>query len=642
MASTTVSAGTSASFQLEPGDSVTVTTSSNTEGSVVFTEYGPGYAGPNSGPTTTLSPKTIAIGPVAFSRTFGPYTLGAEVTITSTRGTISYAPVYSPGGSVIQASSEDVLAIDASTTARANPMQSVDATSVSITTVNGVTTLSCRTKAAVTVNIGDYIRFAAAAYPESEGRWQVTFQAAESPGTRIKATLLDGLTLPDKKAGDLTGNGTDIHLLNHWSTAAGWPSMLQLAMGGRIRVITNATGSTNVARWNDPYRQAQIASYGRVGAIIIGGGIIGNSLSDGLTSAAQVMADLEQLIRFCRKFARVVYVMQPPTVTNENGITPKVTATTAAFTVSARVIMAMDDLPKKYPYVRVIPIFAAELVNYGGTTTTDITNAYSPYHTKADDGVHNVWGGSQVWASTTAGIMSQDFPYRLAETGGPSVNVFAATTADVAGKKVQNLLEGGLYGTVASTGTIPNGWGITTAAPNGMTATQAITVNADGGSDWTTTVNSNANVGLSGTAFQQQYTGNTTSLKTQLNAAANQGVDIDTWVHCGVFGFNEESISYIEVVLEGDTGDGRGFVPIASGFSTMGQFQMGSMTYSDTSKAACDFGFWGCLRFPRFQINPGTVFTSVQIRQTAKVKTSVDPGIFTFRWGSGSLMKPLA
>jgi len=551
---------------------------------------------------------------------------------------ISSNTAVAQDGEALSTASEDVLAIDASTTARANPMQSVDATTYSM--ISGL--CSFRTTTTVTVNVGDLIRVAAARYPEIEGRFKVVSQAVESGTTRITARIQDGLMVSDKALGAVTGSGIDVHLLQHWSTAAGWPSMLQTAMGGRIRCITNATGSTNVARWNDPYRQAQIASYGRVGAIIIGGGIIGNSLSDGLTSAAQVMSDLETLIQYCRKFARIVYVMQPPTVTNENGISPKVTSTTAAFTVAARVIMAMDDLPKKYPYVRVLPVFAAELVNYGGTTTVDITNSYSPYHTKADDGVHNVWGGSQVWASTAAAVMSQDFPYRLAEAGGPSANVFAATTADVAGKKVQNLLEGALFGTVANTGSVPTGWGTTVSAANGMTAVNAIVVNPDGGSDWITTVTSNGNVGLVGTAFQQQYTGSTTSLKTQLNLAANQGVDIDTWIHCGVYGFNEESISYIEVVLEGDTGDGRGFVPIASGFSTMGQFQMGSMTYSDSSKAACDFGFWGCLRFPRFQINPGTVFTSVQIRQTVKVKTSVDPGVFSFRWGSGSVMKPLS
>ena len=91
----TVTQSTTQKLRLQPGDSVAVSTSPNVEGSVTVTPSGAGFAGPSSGPTATLSPQTYPVGPVAFSRTFGPYPMGADVEIYAARGSITYNVVGS-------------------------------------------------------------------------------------------------------------------------------------------------------------------------------------------------------------------------------------------------------------------------------------------------------------------------------------------------------------------------------------------------------------------------------------------------------------------------------------------------------------------------------------------------------------------
>ena len=86
----TVSAGSSQTIILGPGDSVQVSTTPNVEGIVVVTPNGAGFAGPNSGPTATLSPQSFPIGPTAYGRLFGPYPMGATVLISARVGSITY------------------------------------------------------------------------------------------------------------------------------------------------------------------------------------------------------------------------------------------------------------------------------------------------------------------------------------------------------------------------------------------------------------------------------------------------------------------------------------------------------------------------------------------------------------------------
>lgn len=86
----TVTAGSSQTIILGPGDSLQITTQPNTEGSVVVTPNGAGFGGPAGGPTATLSPQTFPIGPTAYSRLFGPYAMGASVVVSCRLGSITY------------------------------------------------------------------------------------------------------------------------------------------------------------------------------------------------------------------------------------------------------------------------------------------------------------------------------------------------------------------------------------------------------------------------------------------------------------------------------------------------------------------------------------------------------------------------
>ncbi len=594
-----------------------------------------GVVGPTGGQVTQA--QLIALAAAGSLLVGGMYTVQGAPYRAITANTY-----VSVDGEALTESEETVVIIGASTEERACSIQAISSSSIAVK--NNVVTLV--TMQAVTSHVGDLMRVASNNFPQIECFATITFIGPESTGTRMTGAVLYGLQLPDTPAGTVTGNASAyVTLPQHNSCTAGYPGLLTKAMGGRVRPIIIGTGGTNTADWNNPYRQALIQAVvnslgGRVGAIILGPGISGNEINAFGQSADTGVADMETLIQFVRPFARVVYLCQPPAATNENTSNPKVAANTSTFAAGVRLCAAYDQLPKKYPFLRVVPIFAAELQNYGGTTTTDITNAYAPYQTKADDGVHCVWGAAEVWACAIALVMQQDFPYRLTEMGGKPFSVLNSAAADPGGKKISNIFEG-FYGTVANTGNIPNSCSASVTAINGMTSTQQLVVNADGGTDWLTKVVSNGNTGATSTTFNQFYTGTATSLAAQLNLPANQGVPIDIWFHCGVYGQNEFGIQFVEAVLEGDYGDGKGQIPIASGFSFMGQFHMPSMTYVDSSKAGMDFGYWGVIRFPRFTIPLGTVLSNVRLRQSAKVKTGVDPGTFYMRLGSGTLISPM-
>lgn len=84
---TSVIAGTSQTITLNPGDTLAVSTQPHAEGQVSVVRNGVS----NSGGSTTTAATVSRFGPPAMSKTFGPYPLGALVTITCTVGSIDCA-----------------------------------------------------------------------------------------------------------------------------------------------------------------------------------------------------------------------------------------------------------------------------------------------------------------------------------------------------------------------------------------------------------------------------------------------------------------------------------------------------------------------------------------------------------------------
>lgn len=586
----------------------------------------------------------IAVGPFTVDATINLVASGSDLTYQVVLLTDFVVPRADGKGRKILAAAAGamaqryVLVVGASTAARANPIQAIQTAQLSLTS----NTINFRTSTAYPMRAGHRIRIAANNYPEIEGTYMVVSAVAEAPGTRVIAVLQDGLSLPDKALGAVTGNSCDMHDLQCWSSAAGWPSLLQNKLGGRARVMVLATGGTTVDDWNNVYRQQQIlahiATWGQPGAIIIDPGCVGNSVNGSGQSADQAYKEFDQFVSFAEKLSPVVVVSMTPAATSEN--TSSIATNTAKAAAATRINTAVDRLTRTHPTVVVAPIYAAEVVNYGTTDTTDITNGYALKTNKADDGIHNLWGACDIWSGVYAVILSPMFPYRAFGMGTKLNSVLNSAAADPSGKNISNILEG-LWGTVAQAGNIPNSCAVVTASLNGMTVSGAIQASGNGGSDWLVNVNSNGNTALAGTVISQVYNGTTNSLLTKLNLAANQGQWLDSQFNDGAYGFNELSVSYVEHLLEVDTGDGQGYITLAAAFTTNGQFQAAGMTYLDASKGAQNFGYNGPVMFPLFQVPPGTVYTAARLRRTVKPKTGSDPGIFTLRFGGDQALNVL-
>jgi len=90
----TLAAGSTVTITLGAGDTLTVATASNAEGSFSVVEYGTA----NAATGNTVTPSVSRYGPPAIAKTFGPYRLGAQVTIASSRLTLDYTYSSAPVG----------------------------------------------------------------------------------------------------------------------------------------------------------------------------------------------------------------------------------------------------------------------------------------------------------------------------------------------------------------------------------------------------------------------------------------------------------------------------------------------------------------------------------------------------------------
>lgn len=528
---------------------------------------------------------------------------------------------------------EDVVILGASAEMRSNQVWPI--LGGTITAVNGVLTFETSQDLTTFMRKGRKVRISANNWPNIEGFGRIISIGAGTVGaTRISMEFkhpITGNARPDIATNTISGSEIYVCDTQTWSCASGWVGQLTLAMEGRIRPIILASGGTTVSDWIQQDRMDQIAALGRVGAIVIAGAI-GNSLNSQGRDGTTLIGEYEKLVAHCRKFARVVYCMLPP----NPSVMSAIGFNDSRFAASTIFATFMQALPRKYPNVRLLPTPFIEVQNYGGTTTTDVQNAYTPVEWKADDGIHNQWGGCTAWAIGAAQMMQQDFPYRVITAQAMPVSRQRCTVSDPAGNYTPNILEP-FYGAVAQAGGVPSNCSTSVAGVAGWTITPAVNVNPDGGSDWIVTAKSNANVATVSTQLSMLYTGTGNSLLTQVNSAANQGKDIDVYVPFGIFGFTEATMSYVEVVLELDNGDGKGYVAEA-GMSAQGSFEAGSMAYAGANiggrnKGVINFGIDGVLRFPRFTLQKDN-YVGARIRITARPGTGEDVGTLNMRMGA--------
>lgn len=538
------------------------------------------------------------------------------------------------------------LLIGASTEARCHAETTIVASTVAIT--SGVITF--RTTAAYPMRAGHPIRTASNNFPEVEGRWIVTSAVAESGGTRVIATNSQGLVLADVAAGHVTGSSTEMHDLQCFSATASYASMLSMLSGGQIRLQINATGGTILQDWVDPNRIATIKAFGRMDFLIIGPGIAGNALNANAQAADSALAAMNDLIQTFQGQFRKIYVADVTALTNEFGAGSGAGGSnTATFAAGVRYIAGLDYITSRFPSIIRVPVNSYITTVAGTTDTFDATNAFCAVRDKHDDGVHNLWSGAWAEAEAYWQVMKRDMPPRAPGVNVKPLSALISTTADPGGKKVQNLLEG-QYGTVAATnvsgtGLVPNHSSGVITGLNSMSLVNSLVPSPNGGVDWLTTITSNGNVALTGSAFSQVYTGTTNSLVAQLNLVANQGVDLELKWDGGIYGFDEFTVSFVECVLEVDTGDGQGYIELAAGFGLNGNFGALSSTYTQAPyagiKGAQRFGYHGLVSFPLFKVPVGTTYTLARIRQTARPATGLLVGQLVLRQGPRSSLKPL-
>ncbi|MFZ5548083.1 MAG: hypothetical protein ACOZJX_05260 [Pseudomonadota bacterium] len=531
------------------------------------------------------------------------------------------------GGRQMASAGLRMAIIGASTEARAHPMWS--GTAAQYQRVSGVVTVTVDyILANYPMLPGKEIRIGCGNRPDVEGRFAIT-SCSVAAGSSMTITYPDAR--PDVAAGTL-GGGIDLHDVSCYTVSGGFPAHLNLCMGGRLELEVIATSGTNlVTDWGDA-RVDQLVARGHFDVILIGTGVIGNTINAFGAGPAVAFSALKTLIEKLRdRCAPRLVLVETPSASRT--ITP---ASSVYTTAQALLRRMWTELPRLYPFVRVVPCSEAMIQNYSAhnaAPSEDVANGWPELAALADDGVHAAYPWSAVRGEVLADTLLRHMAPHISPEMGvlPDTNL-VNTALDPDGGKNRNYAQG-LWGNVAGTqvtisstgcsGVAPAGSAISFTAGRGTsTAVSALSTNPRGGTRWAITIDGKG----SASGYTLQADRAPSWLLDMLNDPAVQGKYLDWFtplsVQCG-----DLKLIYADVKLMATAGGVE--YTLAAPLANQGQFHQAGIL------RGMDAGFAGVLRAPRFKV-PIASFTAASIRVTVKeVNGSVASGRTVVTWEAG-------
>lgn len=527
-----------------------------------------------------------------------------------------------------------IAVIGASLEARAHPVWNF--TSANYVRNNGVVTLTFDYVLADKYLLpGQKIRVGVGNTPSVEGVFSI-LSCTVTPSTSTTVTYAD--TRADVTAGGMGASSGQIQDLAAYSSAASWPTFLNLALGGKADIVVVATSGTNIVTdWGDE-RIQQVAAQGTFDCVVVGAGLLGNAVKVYGAGPAAIKTATLALIQ------RIQRILKPKTIFVETFSLARDVAVTDATYTAANVVnkWLWKDLQSKVGIgnVVVVPGGEAQVQNYSAynaAPSTDIQNGWPEEISMNSDGVHQVYGGARVRGFALAEGMA---PYLTRwvspEMGAMPQTRQRATGVDVDGNAFPNWL-GGLWGNVDSTKVTMTATGCTGVGPaassmafisgrGSSTAVSSLSTNPTGGADWGITINGAGST--SGYLFNAGYA--PTELLTALNSAEVQGKTIMLLLPV-TFSFIDSKLIYTSVELVATVG-GQDYI-LNAPLSNQGQYQMAA------SLRAMDAGFSGVLKGPHFFV-PVATYTAASLKFSIKeINGLVASGKTVFRMGPGLRME---
>lgn len=515
--------------------------------------------------------------------------------------------------------------IGASIEARGHPLWSF--TAANFQRVNGLVTMGFAVQIAEQHFLpGHRIRIACGGRPDIEGTFTVVSCVVTGFGTQV--------TYNDARAdiaANTLGEGGELQDLQSNSLAASWQAHLNIALGGKLDIVTVATGGTNIVSHWGADRVAQVAAQGPFDAVLIGAGVLGNALKAGQGPAA-ILTALRTLIELVHTELnpRLVFVEGVP-------LSRDIAIASAAYTAGENLNRAIyRDLQREYPYVR--PVIGGEAMGqnysaYNAAPSADVQANYPEAGALAPDGIHASYGWSRIRGYVVAESMLPFVAlWPVPEMGAFPCTRQVATAADPDGKKHSNLALG-FWGNVDSTKVALAGTGVSGVGPAGAsvsftanrntsTVVGSLQTNPAGGTDWLLAITGSG--GATGYTFQADMA--PAWLLSALNDATVQGKPVDLFVPMD-FQFGATKIMWMSLELLATAGGQQ--YPLAAGFANRGSNQMAAQGRT------MDAGFSGVVRFPRFVV-PAQAFTAAVLRATVKeVNGSIVSGLTQLRFGPG-------
>lgn len=418
-------------------------------------------------------------------------------------------------------------------------------------------------------------------------------------------------TFADARANIASKNNVQFNWFGIASNHSTVVQLLNAATGGALDVFNFATGSTNTTAWLNVDRFTEIARHGPYDYGYFGFGI-GNDLQNVGQGSAQTIVN--RVFQCMDLYAKIVRrgVLVSPMGSASTAINPTVNIFTTMMLVENYLAR---EIPIRYPNFEFISTYKAalDLVNFGDTDTVNILNGRPPgelFETSAF--IHYTPLGSEVIFKELVPFIKRHFTTTSRQSARSRVdNIFDNTVADPGGTMFNS---GGLrpwMGTVPVTSVTVTGAGVIGDAPigttvtatnlkAGMTASISVQNHPLGGRK--TVLNFNDPVSFTtAPTVTWRYSGGSTLIKDTLNNVNFQGTDCDFWVDLSFYGFNPNSIKFMDVGLIGVTSNGS--TVICSPLSNL-ENDMGA-----NNGRTWERGIGGTLRAPgKFKI-PAGVYT---------------------------------
>lgn len=537
-----------------------------------------------------------------------------------------------PAGRQVASAGLKMLIIGASTEARANIMWGGSAAQYQ--RVSGVVTATVAySQVNFNMLVGMDIRVACLKNPSVEGTFTITGFSIIAD-TSMTFTYND--PRPDVASGTL-GGGFDVHLPGAWSVSSGWPMHLNLCMGGRLDIDNMAVAGTNLIEdWGDA-RVDAMAAKGRYDIILIGTGVIGNTIrayGAGPNAAFNALKTLIEKIR--DKCNPRLILVETPSASRD--ITADDVTTGPVFTTAQTLLRRMwTELPRLYSFVRVVPCVEAMVQTYtpyNAAPSTDVLNAWPETAALSSDGVHPAYGWSAIRGEVIAEtLLKHAAPHISPEMGVLPDSNQVATRLDPEGNKNYNFSKG-FWGNVAATAVTLSDTGVTGQAPEGTTmatftagrnastAVSSLGTDPQGGAYWRTIITGSGS--SAGYTFRQDYS--PSWLLAALNDPLINGQYAELFwpmeLQCG-----ENKLIFFEAMLVATVGG----IEYMLGGPMLNRAQFGQAAIS----RGIDAGFSGVMRSPRMKIPPA-VYTAAVLRVFVKeVNGNVASGRTVVTWGPG-------